>query len=222
MMTYLELVNKVMLRLREPSVSSGTLQGSGNSTRYPRLIGEFVNEAKSQVEAAWDWSALRQTLTVTTQTGVFNYELNGSQHNFKVLNVWNDTSNIEMQYKDARWFDQEFLMAPPQTGIPAFYNFNGISNDGDTQVDIYPIPDGVYALRFNVTLRNLPLEADTDKLWIPSRPVILLATAMAIEERGEDGGQQSMNAYSAAQSALADEIALDAARHPEDTIWYSV
>jgi hypothetical protein len=45
---------------------------------------------------------------------------------------------------------------------------------------------------------------------------------MAIEERGEDGGQQSMNAYAAAQSALADEIAMDAARHPEDTIWYSV
>jgi len=31
-----------------------------------------------------------------------------------------------------------------------------------------------------------------------------------------------MNAYAAAQSALADEIAMDAARHPEDTIWYSV
>jgi hypothetical protein len=45
---------------------------------------------------------------------------------------------------------------------------------------------------------------------------------MAIEERGEDGGQQSINAYAAAQSALADEIAFDAARHPEDTIWYSV
>ena len=57
---------------------------------------------------------------------------------------------------------------------------------------------------------------------LPTRPIILLATAMAIEERGEDGGQQSMNAYAAAQSALADEIAMDASRHPEDTIWYSV
>lgn len=219
-MTYLQLVNKVLRRLREAEAT--TVQGTGNFNAYPRLIGDFVNEAKSQIESAWDWSALRSTLTLTTVANTFNYELNGSQNNFKVLDVWNDTSNIEMQYKDARWFNQEFLTAAPQTGIPVFYNFNGVSVDGDTQVDIYPIPDGAYSLRFNVTLRNPELSADADKLLIPYRPVMLLATAMAIEERGEDGGQQSLNAYSAAQSALADEIALDAARHPEDTIWYSV
>ena len=219
-MTYIELVNAVMRRLRESEVT--TVQGTGNSNSYARLIGDFVNEAKSQVESAWDWSSLRNTMTLTTTSGVFNYELNGSQNNFKVLNVWNDTSNIEMRYQTATWFDQEFLMADPQRGVPAFYNFNGVSADGDTQVDIYPIPDATYALRFNVTQRNLPLSADADSIVIPTRPVILLATAMAIEERGEDGGQQSANAYMASRSALADEIALDAARHPEDTIWYSV
>ena len=97
-----------------------------------------------------------------------------------------------------------------------------MSADGDTLVDIYPVPDGAYTLRFNVTKRNLPLSADADETVLPTRPIILLATAMAIEERGEDGGQQSINAYGAARSALADEIALDAARHPEDTIWYQV
>lgn len=219
-MTYLDLVNKVLLRLREPTVS--TVQGSGNSNTYARLIGEFVNEAKSQVEAAWDWSALRSTLTLTTTANVFNYELNGTQNNFKVIDVLNDTSNFVMEYKTGQWFDEKFLLYTQPKGAPAYYNFNGVSVDGDTQVDIYPVPDGVYALRFNITQRKLPLTADTDTLVIPSRPVILLATAMAIEERGEDGGQQSMNAYAAGQSALADEIALDAARHPEDTIWYSV
>ena len=219
-MTYLELVNKVLRRLRESEVD--TVQGTGNSNSYARLIGDFVNEAKSQVEVAWDWSALRSTLTLTTTPNVFNYELNGSQNNFKVLHVLNDTNNIEMKYQTGKWFDTEFLMADPQRGIPAFYNFNGVSVDGDTQVDIYPIPDGVYDLRFNVTQRNLELTEDAETTVLPHRPIILLATAMAIEERGEDGGQQSINAYAAAQSALADEIAMDAARHPEDTIWYSV
>jgi len=219
-MTYLELVNAVMRRLRESEVS--TVQGTGNSNSYARLIGDFVNEAKAQVESAWDWSALRTTLTLTTTSGVFNYELNGTRNNFKVLDVWNDSDDIEMLYKDANWFNREFLTATPQTGTPMFYNFNGVSADGDTQVDLYPIPDATYSLRFNVTQRNLALSGDADTVVLPTRPIILLATAMAIEERGEDGGQQSMNAYAAAQSALADEIALDAARHPEDTIWYSV
>lgn len=219
-MTYIELVNKVLLRLRESTVS--TVQGSGNSNTYARLIGEFVNEAKSQVEAAWDWSALRSTLTLTTEADVFNYELNGTQNNFKVLDVLNDSSNYVMEYKDSRWFNEQFLLFTQPKGSPVYYNFNGVSADGDTQVDIFPIPDGVYDIRFNVTLRNSPLSGDSDTLVIPSRPIILLATAMAIEERGEDGGQQSINAYAAAKSALADEIALDAARHPEDTIWYQV
>ena len=219
-MTYLELVNKVLRRLRESEVS--TVQGVGNANQYARLIGDFINEAKSQVEVAWDWSALRNTLTVTTTPNVFNYELNGAKNNFKVLNVWNDTSNIDMKQQTSTWFDKEFLMGDPQVGIPSFYSFNGVSADGDTQVDIYPIPDQAYALRFNITQRNVELAEDADTMVIPYRPVMLFATAMAIEERGEDGGQQSINAYGAAQSALADEIAMDAARHPEETIWYSV
>ena len=219
-MTYIELVNSVLRRLRESEVT--TVQGAGNSNAYARLIGDFVNEAKSQVENAWKWSALRRTLTATTVDGTFNYEIQGSQNNFQVLSVLNDTSDIVMLYKDADWFNEAFLLTNPQRGIPTFYNFNGVSADGDTQVDIYPIPDGAYTLRFNVVLRNVPLSGDSDPMEIPSRPVILLATAMAIEERGEDGGQQSMNAYAAAQSALADAVALDAGRHPEETVWYSV
>ena len=215
-MTYLELVNAVLRRLREKEVTTV------NQTSYSKLIGDFVNEAKAEVENAWDWSSLRTTLAVNTTPNVFNYELNGTQNNFKVLDAWNDTSNIELQMKSASWFNNELLMAPPQTGNPAFYNFNGVSADGDAQVDIYPIPDATYSILFNVSLRNITLSADADVINIPSRPVILLALAMAIEERGEDGGKQSLNAYQMGQSALSDEIAFDAARHPEDTVWYSV
>lgn len=219
-MTYIELVNSVLRRLRESEVT--TVQGTGNSNSYARLIGDFVNEAKSQVESAWKWSALRQTLTASTTSGTFNYEIQGSKNNFEVLSVLNDTSNMVMTYKPASWFNEAFLLTDPQHGVPTFYNFNGVSADGDTMVDIYPVPDNTYTLRFNVVLRNVPLTGDSDPMEIPSRPVILLATAMAIEERGEDGGQQSINAYRAAQSALADSIALDASRHPEETVWYSV
>ena len=220
MITYIEIVNKVLRRLRESEVT--TAQGTGNSNTYARLIGDFVNEAKSQVEAAWDWSTLRTTLTLNTTADVFNYELNGTRNAFKVLNVVNDTSDFVMEYRTSDWFDRAFLIGEVPTGVPAYYSFNGVSADGDTQVDLYPIPDAVYTLRFNVTQRNLELIEDADILYIPSRPVILLATAMAIEERGEDGGQQSIQAYGMAKSAMSDEIALDAARHPEDTMWYTV
>ena len=215
-MTYLELVNAVLRRLREKEV------GTVSQTAYSKLIGDFINESKAQIENAWDWSSLRTTLALNTTAGVFNYELNGTQNNFEILDVWNDTSNIEMIPKTAHWFNAEFLTAEPQAGQPMFYNFNGVSADGDAQVDVYPIPDATYSLLFNVSLRNRVLTDDNDVIYIPHRPVILTALAMAIEERGEDGGQQSVNAYGMASAAIADEMSYDAARHPEDTVWYSV
>jgi hypothetical protein len=51
---------------------------------------------------------------------------------------------------------------------------------------------------------------------------VLLAFAKAVEERGEDGGNSSQYAFGTGMRALADEIAYDAARRPEDTIWYPV
>jgi hypothetical protein len=219
-MTYLELVNAVLRRLRENEVI--TVQGGIRQNTYARLIGDFINESKAQCESAWDWSALRTTLTVTTAPDIFNYILTGSNNKFEVLNVLNDSSDTVMKYQPSKWFDEQFLLTDPQKGSPYYYSFNGVDANGDTQVDVWPIPDSVEELRFNVVLRPMSLVADTDKLIIPSRPVILLATAMAIEERGEDGAQQSVNAYATGQSALSDEIALDAARHPEELIWHQV
>jgi len=219
-MTYLEAVNKVLLRLRENQVT--TVQGTGNSNQYARLIGEFVNEAKAQVESAWNWSTLRSVVEITTSAGVYNYTLTGATNRSNVLAAYNDTSNFVMEYKDAAWFQEVFLLAQTQDGAPYNYTFNGVTTSDEQKVDVFPVPDGVYSLKFDLAIPNTSLSADSDVLYIPSRPVILLATAMAIEERGEDGGQQSLNAYVAAKNALADEIALDAARHPEETLWYSV
>ena len=78
-MTYLNLVNNVLRRLREEEVSSVS------ENTYSKLAGDFVNDAKKLVEDSWDWSALRTTLTVTTSAGTFNYVLTGSQNKIKVL-----------------------------------------------------------------------------------------------------------------------------------------
>jgi len=215
-MTYLEAVNSVLRRLREREVASVS------ESAYSKLIGDFVNDATNEVEMAWSWSALRTTLTLTTTANIFNYELNSSQNNFTLLDVINDTANQFMSYRDGAWFDNAFLNQGTVAGSPEYYNFNGVANDGDTQVDIYPVPDGVYTIRFNVILRNQNMTGDGDDIYVPSRRVVLLALAKAIEERGEDGGNASMNAYAAGRSSLADEIALDAARRPEDTLWYPV
>lgn len=215
-MTYLEIVNNILRRLRERPVSTV------DETTYSTLIGILVNDSKQEVEQAWNWSALRTTLTLTTSSSIFNYELNGSLNRFAVLDVVNDTSNFFMQYETASKFNDLFLNNDPATGEPRYYSFNGISNDGDTLVDIYPIPDGVYSLRFNIIKPQADLTSDSDALLVPSQPVIQLAYAKAVEERGEDGGNAGLSAYATANRALNDAISFDAAKHPEEVIWYTV
>ena len=214
-MTYLDLVNNVLRRLRETEVSSV------QSTSYSKLIGDLINDAKDLVETSWDWSALRTTLTITTVADVFNYSLTGSQNNIKELNVLNDTSNTTMQYQTNNWFDSQFLLGNPVSGAPLYYTYNGVDSDGDTLIDVYPKPDGVYSLRFNCALRNPDLSADTDTLKIPAMPVVHLAVAFATRERGETGGTSTQEYFSMANKYLSDAIAMDAARHPEETIFYT-
>jgi hypothetical protein len=211
-MTYLQIVNRVLRRLREQEVEALT------ANSYSTLIADLVNEVKRDVENSWNWSALRTTLTATTANDLFNYVLTGTGTTFRVLDVINDTTNTYVENRSGTWFDQQFLMATVQKAAPTFYNFNGVDANGDTQVDVFPIPDGVYDLRFNVILPQADLVNTTDVLQIPAPLVIEGTIARAISERGEDGGFQEQEQRF--RNMLADYIAIEAGHRPEETVWY--
>jgi hypothetical protein len=211
--TYLQAVNSVLRRLRESEVSTV------NETAYSSMIGELVNDAKASVEAAYGWNALSDTLIASTTNGVFSYVLEGSGVRFRVTDVLNTTSHTVMNLAPSHWMNAQFLLADPSEGSPLYYNFNGVDSNGDTLVDVYPIPNGVYTLNFNVMLPQEPLSADADIIKVPGDVVILNAYARAIVERGEDGSMQSSEAYQLAKNLMADYIALESNRYLEDTNW---
>ena len=212
-MNYVQLVNSVLRRLRETEVSSVT------DNAYSKLIGEFVNDAKRQAEDAYPWNALSDTLTTTTSNTVFNYVLTGSGQRFRVIDVLNDTSNIIVNNATTRWMNEQFLLTSIQKGSPAYYNFKGTDSNGDTKVDLFPIPDGVYEIKFNIIKPQVALSADADTLLIPSEPVIFNATARAMAERGEDGGIASGEMYAIYKQSLADAIAIESGRYIEESAW---
>ena len=75
-MTFLELVNDVLVRLREPVVTTYS------ETTYSTLIAKFINDAKRQVEDAFSWNALGTTITVTTVANTSSYSLTGAGQKF--------------------------------------------------------------------------------------------------------------------------------------------
>jgi hypothetical protein len=214
-MTYLQLVNSVLRRMRENEVTS--FENSTDS--YVKLIGEFVNDARRIVEDAWDWSALRKTITVTTSNTEFSYSITGTNNSFKLLDVINDTSNLFMRPASSSWMNNAYLIQEPISGSPEYYSWNGVDASGNALVDVYPKPDQAYTLRFNIVDRGDPFTADADKLVVPSAPVIQYAVALASRERGETGGTSSQELFSLADTTLADAVAFDAARFPSETVW---
>jgi len=213
MATYLETVNSVLRRLREPTVVSV------NETNYSAMLGVFVNDAKREIEDAADWNALSSTITVNTTASTFNYTLTGAGTRFRVIDVLNDTSDVEIRYAPTKWMNRQFLLANNQQGAPIFYNFNGVDNSNDTQVDVWPVPEQSYVLRFNLIIPQADLTSDSTRILIPHHLVSMLAYAKAIAERGEDGGNLSSEAYALYKSALANEVAIERNRYEEEMNW---
>jgi hypothetical protein len=211
--TYLELVNDVLIRLRENEVTSV----SDNS--YSKLIGKFVNDAKRQVEDAYNWNSLSTTLTADTTASLFNYVLVGSGQRFRVIDAVNDSTDDYLRLKTTQDMNQLFLMTTTESGAPRYYNFNGTDSNGDTQVDVYPVPDAVYNLRFNIIKPQVALSANGDTLLVPPEPVIFGAVARAMVERGEDGGLASNEVYALYKQSLGDAIALESGRYLEEDSW---
>jgi hypothetical protein len=214
--TYLQAVNDVLVRLREDEVTAVT------DTRYSKLIGKFVNDALRQVEDAYNWNALTETITVTTANQVFNYILTGIGQRFRVLDVINQESDSFLKLETTSKMNELFLnLGAVQRGAPYRYNFNGVSN-GDTQVDLYPIPDGVYNIYFNVIKPTEALVESSDTILVPSEPVIFLAYSKALLERGEDSGVTSNEAYQLYLQSLSDHIAAEANRYPDEITWNAI
>ena len=234
-MQYIDLVNNVLRRLRESTVSTV------NQTAYSTLVGMFVNDAKEDVENSWTWSGSRTTLDIVfpegTDTVLLDESGTTSLDNFTVIDVYNDTQDHQLSPVSTRMINRLKFGSSPTNSTPVYYTFNRMDADGLSaytssgagakrqeggiaSLTVYPIPDKSYTIKVQLARRPLDLLQDSDVIVVPSRPVELLAYAKAVEERGEDGGINPVSAYAMAQKSLSDAIAFDAAKHPEETIWY--
>ena len=219
-MTYLEAVNKVLRRLREPEV------GSVDETVYSKLIGEFVSDAKSLVENAWSWSGnIQQNLTVGTS--LTDLTIPNSTVNTQVRSVRNiDTkANLKrLEYTDYRDLFIDNLLVTTYGPQPEFYATQFDFTTDSQKVYFWPPTEGTKTFYLNVRWDNRGDDVLTDSstLSVPSLPVVQFAHAMAVEERGETGGTTPATLFGIAKSTLSDAVAYDAAAFPSATTWVDV
>jgi hypothetical protein len=215
-MTYLQLVNSVLRRLRETEVDTVA------ETSYSALVGDFVNDAKQIVEDSHSWSALRTAIEFDTVDGTSTYALIGSGQDVEVREAMNVTSKLRLRSRNRTYMNNYYKIGEPASGAPSEFAFSGADSNGDITVQVYPQPNGIYELYFDSFVRQPDLAADATRLKVPHNPVLQLALGMALRERGETGGQSAVEQFAIADSVLSDAIAFDANKYGEDTTYVAV
>ena len=231
--TLLDVVNKIMIRLRDQVVTSisstkntSPATTSGSPT-YTDTVIQLINDAKREVEDTYNWLALQKTITISTADTVKSYAIENtstavySNPRSRVLDVYNTTRNVRLVPRTYNYLRQMIQMASPPSQEPTMYAIQGLqtptysSSDStpttnqSLQVYLYPIPDAAYSLDIECVVPQEDLTLATDYFTAPWYPIHLRALSLCIRERGEDEGEVSSDIERAYQKALGDAIAYE-------------
>ena len=201
-MAFRQLINSVLRRLREdtiPSDWSGDILDATDVGDYQQLISELVNESKQVCEDAWNWGDLRTIETVTTAASTASYTMSNLNNRSRVLQVIDDTNDAVLTQMSDNSFYNYTYVGTSQTGSPTFYRMKG------NEISFWPTPDAVLSVRVHA---------------VQPQSVVLGAYALAVNERGEDGGTLSDAAASRFSQALTDAISQDELRTVNESTWY--
>ena len=214
-MNYLQLVNGVLMRMREDTVTT-----VASSDPVVAIVAAHVNDAKRLVEDANLWNAERHEWTIPAVVGQDTYSLTDSGESAHIDYFLGDDGSepAELRLQDMKRKKAQ----GSATGPCQYYSPNGLDSNQDVKVELYPASTA--AVTYTVGgYRRLPdMVADNDKLIIPSKPVLYLALAMSARERGEVGGQTAAEIFTLADNYLSDAIAIDAGLNYLDNIWMTV
>ena len=220
-MTYREVINEVLIRLREtPLISdwSGAINSSTVVNDYVKVIGALVNDSKRSIEGYHDWLNLREAVDISTVNGTKNYNLSSGQE-IKIVDATNNTTGMHLR-QVSKVYINTVKYPTDTTGDALYYGFNGSDASNNLKIDLSPVPTDAHTLSFDIIKHQDTLTAAATVLKVPSQPVILGAWARAIAERGEDGGTQSSLMAGEANEALKQAIILDSGNTRYETDWY--
>jgi hypothetical protein len=230
--TYLQLINKVMINLREEQVAS-------LSEDYTLLIGEFVNQAKEAVEDTWHWHRLRKWVAFTTDGLTNEFDLSDTA----IVGVSPAPAWLPGRSHLIRDRFRRALAVDTTTGSRTYLTeINGNGGIAQVALDDYTstiespgtwfmdgsvftftrYPTASHTINVRVYCPQDELTSTTDTMTVPWRPVVDYATALAYDERGEELGNQ-MNTYMSRYEAnLARAVSNDVGANEDEMVMESL
>lgn len=231
--TFKQLLNRALRLTAEDEISSSTTAVTDASQL---LIAEMANELKEEVEAAHNWRALRQTVTVSL-AAVNNNTITEANERSRVVRIHEphydelvplvfDVTDAQSPYRlwelDLPELLRRRTMDPNTTAKPSFFAIDNSAGDTIT-LHVYPTPADTRSIQLDMYIPQARLDAsdETDlatNIKIPVRPITIGLIRYILEERGEELGPESRWSEEKEARALRDAIALDAAEQGDDSL----
>lgn len=215
MATQLTLVNNILRRLREDTVTSVA------DNAYAQLVAMWLNDGIRDVSEAYDWSSLRHTINVAVAATTTTYDLSllvsgggnvdnadrvtteGSLVRFDMYGrplcfVYDDDTSTDVNVQlrlideDTR-IQREALDTDQDDDDPYFFSLAHTTTGDGFQITVYPIPALTRHLRITFTTPQAELAIDgTDddtEVIVPRACVEAYVHLHAANERGEEIGE---------------------------------
>ena len=215
--TRLQIINAVLPRMRESTVATSS------STIYASLVASVLNVIKAQIESAWQWRNLRDTYTITVTPGVTSYALTGSGQFAQIMDIWNRTTNRELDRGTTRGFNEKFFgVTTVQTGDVAEYNPAGLDASYDVQIDTWPNVTATNTLKANLYVPAADPATDATVVLIPNQVLIEGMIAYLLAERGDDSGTAVQMQVAIYERMLGDAIAAEIGQDSSEADWNPV
>lgn len=236
-MNYKEMVNEVLVRMREDEVTSVT---DPDNDPQQKIICKFVNDSMNRVARSHTWNAFRKVWVVDLAHGVNKYILSSGAENSAIYSVTDVNKRALQEVSARRWAQYKSTY-----GSPSYYHVGSVENH-ELAITLFPTPDSSHGdggnseeytvaqfglMTFNDPTKTLivtgfaqphNLVNDDDLITIPTDPIIQYALAYGHSERGEAGGQSVMELFGIAKSSLSDAISWDVNNSTSEYLWSAV
>lgn len=225
--TFKQLLNRALRITGEDEIASAT---NAVTDKNVLLIAEVANEIKEEVEAAHNWRALRQTVTVAfsaSETSNTITEANERSRIYRSLDqrhcypiplaydITDSTTPVHLKELDLATLLHMRTMDTSTGNDPCYFALDNSSGDV-LDVHLYPTPTDSRTIQLTLVIPQARLDAgdSTDlatNIKVPVRPIVIGLIRWILEERGEELGINSQYSEEKEFKALQDAVALDLA-----------
>jgi hypothetical protein len=229
--TFRQMLNRVLSNTSEDELDSS----AGEITeRYHKLVRNFINHIKEEIEDAHNWRALRSTEQVTLTGGTNSVVITNANERSRLVRVQNEhqgreralvfdvttsTSPVPLTEMDL----PDLLMRQAQdagatNADPVWFAMDNTSGDV-LAIKVHPTPAGDRTIDVTLIIPQDRIAGDgtdiDDTIKIPTFALEMGATWYAYEERGEELGVGSVFSEGRFRIAVDAAIARDMAESGE-------